>query len=421
VTEAWLQEAEDDLDEIAAFYQVARRLNETLDVQNTLDSIVLSLKQGMGYRGCSVELLEADSDTLRVHAATGIEERWAQTFASRLGEGVRGRAALEGKPVYVPDVQGLEGAAPLDPGVRSILSVPLIVGQRVIGTLSADSDQPHAFTAADERLLTAAAGQAAAAIESARLFAVLQQRAEILATAYAELREAERLKDEMLHNVSHELRTPLTFVKGYVELLLAEAAGPLTGEQRDYLTIVADKTNAITRLVGDITSVQSLEYVPGKVLPVSLREVIRRAFRTSAARAETIGVSLAADIPVDIPPVAADKGRLLQVFDHLIDNAVKFSPGGGRVLVSAEDIGPMVQVAVSDEGIGILEEEQERIFEAFYQVDSSAQRQFGGAGVGLAIVRHIVEAHGGKVWVESEPGKGSTFYFTLPKHTSHDR
>jgi len=127
-------------------------------------------------------------------------------------------------------------------------------------------------------------------------------------------------------------------------------------------------------------------------------------------------LTLVENLPEDLPPVAGDEGWLLQVFDNLLGNAIKFSPNGGQITVTVEDAGPMERVSIADQGIGIPKDQQERIFERFYQVDGSARRRFGGVGLGLAIVKRIVETHGGKVWVESEEGKGSTFYFTIPKY-----
>jgi len=188
-------------------------MNTSLNTQEVLDSIVWSLRQGMGCRGCSIALLDPADNALEIRASAGVKSRWKRDFKLRLGEGIAGRVALEGTSVYVSDVLELDEFIFFDSSVRSLLTVPLTVQQRVIGTLSVDSDQPSAFSEADERLLTIAATQAAIAIENARLYASLEQRARNLAEAYAELKKADRLKDEIVQNVSHELRTPLTFVK----------------------------------------------------------------------------------------------------------------------------------------------------------------------------------------------------------------
>ena len=414
------QETEWRLAEVSALYDLARQISTSLDVQEVLDAIVWSLKQAVRCRACSIALLDPVDEVLEIRAAAGIDDKWRRDFQLKLGEGIAGQVALEGQPLYVPDTLELGDFIFFDPSVRSLLTVPLSMQQRVIGTLSVDSDQPHAFSEGDERLLTIAAAQAAVAIEKARLYANLEQRAKHLAQAYAELKEADRLKDEVVQNVSHELRTPLTFVKGYVQLLLEGNGGPLAEEQKDYLSIVSEKTDIITGLVSDIMFLQQADRMPGNKTPVSLTKLAWRALRGCAATAEKAELTLVENLPEDIPPVAGSEGRLLQVFDNLLGNAIKFSPAGGTITVTVEDAGPMVRASVSDQGIGVPKDQQERIFERFYQVNGSARRRFSGAGLGLAIVKRIVETHGGGVWVESEQGQGSTFHFTVPKYQGPD-
>jgi GAF domain-containing protein len=414
------QETERRLAEVSTLYQLARQVNTSLDVQDRLNSIVWSLKQAMGCRSCSIALLDPINDVLEIRAEAGIEGKWREDFKLGLGEGVAGRVAVEGRSMYVPDAREMENFIFFDHSVRSLLTVPLSVQGKIIGTLSVDSEQPHAFSAADERLLGIAAAQAAIAIENARLYTSLEQRARNLAEAYAELQEVDRLRDEMVQNVSHELRTPLTFVKGYVELLLAGDAGPLTDRQKEYLGVVIEKTDTVTRLVSDIMFLQHADQEPKKAF-ISLTKLARRALQGCAATAEQAGLILVEEIPDDLPPVKGDAGRLLQVFDNLLGNAIKFSPNGGHITVAVEDVGKMEQVSVSDEGVGIAKDQQERIFERFYQVDGSARRRFAGIGLGLTIAKRIVEAHGGQMWVSSEPGKGSTFCFSIPKCQAEDQ
>jgi two-component system sensor histidine kinase BarA len=280
-----------------------------------------------------------------------------------------------------------------------------------------DQDVPHAFTLDDERLLTIAAAQAAVAIENARLYEDLKERALHLEKAYAELQEIDRLKDELVQNVSHELRTPLTFVKGYVEMLLDGDMGQINERQRESLSIVADKTDATARLVSDIIFLQQIEHESLQLAELDLAQVVRRALQSNQAAAEgaRIALALRSQVAPDLPPAYADRDRINQVLDNLIGNAIKFSPHGGTITVQIEDMGAMLQASVSDSGIGVSEDQIGRIFERFYQVDGSATRKFGGAGLGLTIAKRIVEAHGGRIWVKSQIGQGSTFFFTLPK------
>jgi signal transduction histidine kinase len=167
-------------------------------------------------------------------------------------------------------------------------------------------------------------------------------------------------------------------------------------------------------------ALQQAEQSPARRAPVSLSELARRALRGCAATAEKSSITLVEHLPDDIALIAGDQDKLLQVFDNLLGNAIKFSPEGGQIIVTVKDTGTTVQASVADQGIGIPRDQHKLIFERFYQVDGSARRRFGGTGLGLAIVKGIVEAHDGQVWVESEPGEGSTFSFCIPKHQEPD-
>jgi signal transduction histidine kinase len=290
-----------------------------------------------------------------------------------------------------------------------------MVKDRVIGTLAIDQTIPDAFNQDDQRTLTIAAAQAAAAIENAQLYTALEERAAKLEQAYKELQEVDRLKDELVQNVSHELRTPLTFIKGYVELLLEEDLGLLNETQRESLTIVADKTNALTRLVSDIIYLQQVEWESLQFSLQDMREMARLALQSCEVAAVTAGISLRLEAEANMPPIPVDRDRINQVFDNLLGNAIKFSPRGGTIIIEVQDAGDLLQLGVRDTGVGIPGDKLDKVFDRFYQVDGSATRRFGGAGLGLAIARRIVEAHGGRIWVESEVGRGSAFRFILPK------
>ena len=263
------------------------------------------------------------------------------------------------------------------------------------------------------RLLTALADLAAAAIDKARLYDETRR-------AYEDLRQMDRLKDEFVSNVSHELRTPLTFVKGYVEYLLEGYAGELTSEQREALTIVLDRSDAVVRLVNDIISLKRAEMYVVDLAPVDLAEVAHACAQGSLAAANKAGRDDRAGLCAHLPHVLGDAKRLGQVFDNLIGNAIKFSPNGGVVTVRLLRQYDRVQVRIRDTGIGIPKEQLNKIWDRFYQIDSTSTRRFAGTGLGLAIVKRIVEAHRGEITVESTMGEGSTFCFTLPVYASQE-
>jgi len=235
-----------------------------------------------------------------------------------------------------------------------------------------------------------------------------------------EVRRLERVRSDFVANVSHELRTPLTSLQGFLETLLQEEV-PEPTRQR-FLEIMRRETQRMVNLVNDLLELSHLETgtEPLRREPVSLRVLAEQVGEAFAAELSGAEVSLEIHIPSDIPRVLADPRRVQQVLANLIGNAVKYmGEGGGKVTVEARAVregrNRMVEVAVSDTGIGIAPEHVPRLFERFYRVDPARSRRQGGTGLGLAIVRHIVERHGGRVWAESQVGVGTVIRFTLPE------
>src|SRR5215470_791778 len=230
------------------------------------------------------------------------------------------------------------------------------------------------------------------------------------------LRQLERVRTEFVANVSHELRTPLTAIQGYLETLLSGALEERENARR-FLEIVLRHSERLGRLLNDLTDLSNIEL--GKVAlrrePVRVDEVVTSVLGIIGPRAAQSGVSVSARTPEDLPKVSADRDRLAQILINLVDNGVKYTPRGGSVTVEVTDAGGgLVEVAVSDTGIGIPAADLPRITERFYRVDKARSRELGGTGLGLAIVKHLVVAHGGDLRIESEQERGTTVRFTLP-------
>ncbi|MCD6290664.1 MAG: hypothetical protein J7M34_09200 [Anaerolineae bacterium] len=327
-----------------------------------------------------------------------------------------------------PEPEGSKSRGPFD-WVR--LAIAITVRGKTLGVwLLGKRDPDDYYPRPDIELLSLLANQIGVALETSRLFENLAHRATELERAYKELQEADQLKDEFVQNISHELRTPLTFVRGYVELLLDGVLGDLEPQQREALETVADRTEGIISLVNEIISIQQQALEKIEFEPVNLVALARSCLEaieiTTRKREPDKEFEFILNAPDDIPQIWADRGRLRQVFDNLLSNAVKFSPDGGKVSIEIrsrrytfsqdgdEDPRPAVEVIVSDQGIGIPADKRDRIWERFYQVDGSTTREYGGLGLGLAIVLDIIKAHHGAIWVESEVGKGSAFHFVLP-------
>jgi len=251
----------------------------------------------------------------------------------------------------------------------------------------------------------------------------LEQKMEELQAAHEELKELDQMNDSFLSTVSHELRTPLTSIKSFAEILLSyEDEDKET--QREFLTIINDESDRLTRLINDFLDLSRIEAgrMQWETVKLAIPEVIEISINATHALFAQKDLRVDVDLEPDLPPISADKDRLVQVVTNLLSNAIKFTPEGGEIRVraqifkdgEAEGVSDMIRVGVSDTGIGIAREDLEKVFEKFKQVGDTLTDRPKGTGLGLPICKELVEYHGGRIWAESEPGKGSTFYFTLP-------
>lgn len=231
--------------------------------------------------------------------------------------------------------------------------------------------------------------------------------------AEAALREVDHMKSEFFSSISHELRTPLHSILGFTKLMLGGKV-PDHKTQVEFLTIIDSQGEHLGKLIGNLLDVSLLESGRFEVRKqlLSIKELIYDALESFYSLAEEKGIVLSKKIAATLPKVEADGERLRQVMNNLISNAIKFSPDGGSIIVKAEDKNNELLVQVIDHGVGIPKEAIPHVFERFYRAEDSMA--LGGTGLGLYITKQIIEAHGGRIWVESEPGKGSTFYFTIP-------
>lgn len=250
---------------------------------------------------------------------------------------------------------------------------------------------------------------------------ILNDKKEILGVVavfhdITELKRLEKIRSEFVANVSHELKTPLTSIKGFVETLASGALNDAKSAKK-FLVIIQRHTEKLEDLVNDLLSLSSIESKEAKwnFEPLVLREVIHNVVSLYKEKAEQKHQNLAVNIPRDLPDIFADRLKIEQVFSNLIDNAIKFTSESGTITVEAFSTEAFVCVLIKDSGIGIPAEHLPRVFERFYRIDKSRSRDLGGTGLGLAIVKHIIQAHNGKISVESEVDKGSTFSVFLPK------
>jgi PAS domain S-box-containing protein len=303
-----------------------------------------------------------------------------------------------------------------DRGGRACMLLPLMEKGKAVGLIKLIDQDARKFDEGELRLAQGIANVVTTAIVNAQLYQSLDNRARALESAYRELQQSDKAKDEFIQNVSHELRTPLISILGYGGLMAEGDLGEINAGQKDALDTMMRKAQQLAQIVEDIVSAIATERT-FEQNPVDLHATLQDVIGKHTPRMTEQGIKLQTHFPAIMEPVQGDGKALAEAIDKLLDNALKFGASGGQVAITVEDPGgPTLQVSIRDQGIGIPENEHQKIFQRFYQVDGSSTRRFGGTGLGLAIARTIIEGHSGRIDVQSKPGAGATFVVTLPKY-----
>jgi signal transduction histidine kinase/HAMP domain-containing protein len=407
------------VEELKALGEVGRAVSSTLDVETVLDTIVSHARQLADADGCAIYEYDEKAEEFRLRAAHNFDAVFVETIRAmplRKGEGVMGRAAVTREPIQIPDI-AVPGAYQsrfrdvlVGAGYRALLSVPLLREDQIIGSLSLNRKAPGEFPAEIVELLKTFATQSALALQNARLFQEIAEKSR-------QLEVANRHKSEFLANMSHELRTPLNAIIGFSEVLLERMFGELNAKQDEYLKDIFGSGRHLLSLINDILDLSKIEAgrMELELTKFDLPAAMENALTLVRGRAEAHAIALGLDADPRLGEFVGDERKLKQVLVNLLSNAVKFTPEGGRVEVRAAPADGGVEISVSDTGIGIAAEDQELIFEEFRQAGSDYARKREGTGLGLALTKRFVELHGGRIWVKSELGRGSTFTFTLPE------
>jgi signal transduction histidine kinase len=326
-----------------------------------------------------------------------------------------GRCIVESHTIHIPDTERAAREFPksqelaLAWGYRSVLCVPLKRDGKAIGALSVIRPEAGAFTDKEIALLGTFADQAVIAIENVRLFREIQDKSQ-------QLEIANRHKSEFLANMSHELRTPLNAIIGFSEVLVEKMFGEVNEKQLDYLKDIHSSGKHLLSLINDILDLSKIEAgrMELDVAEFDLRSALQNAMTLIKERAQRSGIALSLEVDDALGAFRADERKFKQIMLNLLSNAVKFTPEGGKVSVRARPVAGAVEFAVEDTGVGIAAQDQEMVFEEFRQVGRDYTRKAEGTGLGLALTKRFIELHGGKVRLQSEPGKGSIFSFTIP-------
>jgi signal transduction histidine kinase len=401
--------------ELQALGEVSQAVNSTLDLEQVLTTIVGRAVQLSRTDAGAIYVFDEARQEFRLRATYGMSEDMIVAITDRrigTGDAHIGPAATQRKPIQVADIQN-EPPSPVNEinlreGYRAVLIIPLLRPDSIVGALVVRRKSPGEFPQSAIDLLETFADQSVVAIQNARLFSEIEEKGKQLAVA-------SQHKSQFLANMSHELRTPLNAILGYTELILDGIYGEAPEKAQAVLKRVESNGRHLLGLINDVLDLSKIEagQLTLTLTDYSMKDVLYNVFSAVEPLANDKKLGFKVEAQPDMPKGHGDERRLTQVVLNLVGNAIKFSDAGA-VTIKASSTNGSFTVAVQDNGPGISKADQGKIFEEFQQADNSATKKKGGTGLGLSISRRIVELHGGKLWVESELGKGSVFSFTLP-------
>jgi len=427
-------------DNLARILQTSNRLNTNLDLEPLLDEIVEAVRQSLGFRMVLLRIFDEETNSFEARAFAGLDADAIRKLSSKTVPLETFRSWLKDEfkigqsyfishkrdfwsdrkeDIYIPDL-GAREEGEWHP--EDTLFVPLWIGdQRLVGYLSVDDPVDRKIPTAEAiETLEIFANQTVTAIENARLYGRLEENIIELRDMTKRLRELNEIKSNFVATVSHELRTPLTSIRAYAETLARDWGTSPRETEIEFLSIIEEEAHRLAKIVEDMLDLSRMESgkVEIKKADMDLRKILKEVNQVLLPSARKKYLRL--DLPLEGPPISlsADEGMMKQLFLNLVGNAIKFTPEGGVVTVSLDDRESTVEASVEDNGIGIPPSKIHRVFDEFYQVDSSSTRRFGGVGLGLAIAKNIVEWHDGRIWAESESGNGAKFTVRLPKRKS---
>jgi len=401
--------------ELRALGEVSQAVNSTIDLETVLATIVAKAVQLSGTDAGTIFVFEEESQEFHLRASYGMDDALVASVKGqhiRAGETVIGQATRERRAIQLPDLQPGSSSLILDvilrAGFRAWLTIPLLAADRIVGALVVRRRKSGEFAKDTVDLLQTFGAQSVLAIQNARLFHEIEEKAR-------ELEVASRHKSQFVANMSHELRTPLAAILGYAELMQEGFYEPLGKKSLDALTRIRSNGKHLLGLINtvlDIAKIESGQFTLN-MAEYAIESVVETVRAATESLAQNKKLTLTTSVGKSLPIGLGDEQRLTQVLLNLVGNAIKFTDSG-EVLVTAKAVNGRFNVTVADTGPGIPPAEQVRIFEQFHQADSSLTKAKGGTGLGLAIAKQIVEMHGGRIWVDSTMGKGSTFQMEIP-------
>ena len=414
-----LEETRRRLNEVLVLAELSAHLNQTYDLPDTLrillDQVIalISQQEHVGEMKGAIILRQPSSNLLHLAVGHNLSPQEMERFNSRtytVNDGTFASSIGQGQWVEISQEEEVHRQIAEqfgDTPPHQLLDIPLRVGSQTIGAITVDHVVRDPTT---RQLLRTIADLAGAAIQKARALADSRQRAVELMETYERLQAMDRQRDEFIQNMTHDLKAPLTFIRGYAELMAEGGMGELTPEQSEALEIIQERTDAVSQLISDILTWQKVESQPLEEIPFHIDELAQKSVRNARMAARVAGLDVSIQIESKDVQVKGDAARMEQVFENLLSNAIKYSPNGGEIRVSVRADRGIAQISVSDQGIGIPDNEIEHIWDRYYR---GAGTSTNGSGLGLANVRRIIEAHGGRIWAQSHE-RGTTFTFEIP-------
>jgi signal transduction histidine kinase len=400
--------------ELRALGEISQAVNSTLDLETVLNTIVSKATQLAGTEAGAIYVYDRASKEFRLRATYGMSDKLLAAMENQhatISHAV-GLLTATAEPQQVPDLRD----TPPDPinemfmraGYRARLLLPLMAPDGAVGALVVRRRAPGEFPKNTVDLLQTFAAQSVLAIQNARLFSEIDEKSR-------QLEVASQHKSQFLANMSHELRTPLNAILGYTELVLDSIYGEVPDKARATLERIQANGKHLLGLINDVLDLSKIEagQLTLSLADYSIKDMVHNVYGAVESLATSKNLALRVELPKDLPQAHGDERRLTQVLLNLMGNAIKFTDAG-QIGIHTSVADGSFTVAVHDTGPGIAEQDQAKIFEEFQQADSSITKQKGGTGLGLAIAKRIIEMHGGRLWVESKVGEGSTFSFTVP-------
>jgi signal transduction histidine kinase len=412
--ESRTQELAQSVAELRALGEVSQAVNSTLDLEMVLDTIVSKSVQLAGTDAGTIYVYDPATGEFQARANYGMSDELIDAINEThvgISEAVAA-ATRERIPVQVPDLRdepaSLAQEIVLRAGYRARLIVPLLGADAVVGALVVRRKAPGEFPKSTVDLLQTFAAQSVLAIQNAHLFREIEEKGR-------QLEVASQHKSQFLANMSHELRTPLNAILGYTELILDNIYGETPDKMRGVLDRVQSNGKHLLGLINDVLDLSKIEagQLTLSLADFQIKDVVHGVFSVVESLATNKQLALRVEVPPNLPLARGDERRLTQVLLNLVGNAIKFTDQG-EVAIKAAAANGSYTLSVHDTGPGIAESDRTKIFEEFQQADSSATKKKGGTGLGLSISKRIVELHGGRIWVESDVGKGSMFAFEVP-------